>query len=111
MQKEMAMKWIEALRSGKYKQGKNWLCYVKGKTAKYCCLGVLCHINKVPYEKYWDSKKYDGNARIISEELKIKLKMNTQSGQTSGGWLSEMNDNGKSFKEIANVIEKHYQEI
>ncbi len=40
MNKEVKDKWIEALESGKYKQGQENL----RKGDKYCCLGVLCDI-------------------------------------------------------------------
>jgi hypothetical protein len=45
MKKEIAKKWVRALRSGKYKQAKSVL---KTKTKKglvrHCCLGVLCEL-------------------------------------------------------------------
>ena len=37
MKRELKSKWIKALRSGKYKQGKGRL----KKNGKFCCLGVL----------------------------------------------------------------------
>ena len=45
MNRENMMKWIDALRSGKYKQSKGNLCRiidVKNDEYLYCCLGVLC---------------------------------------------------------------------
>lgn len=44
MNPEWKKKWVEALRSGKYKQGKEALCFGD----KYCCLGVLCEIAGAP---------------------------------------------------------------
>jgi hypothetical protein len=38
--KEFRKKWIEALRSGKYKQGREYL----KKDGFHCCLGVACEI-------------------------------------------------------------------
>lgn len=40
MKPEIKKRWIEALRSGKYNQGKGYLC----KDDSYCCLGVLCEL-------------------------------------------------------------------
>lgn len=34
-------KWIEALRSGKYKQG---TCCLRSAGDRFCCLGVLCDV-------------------------------------------------------------------
>lgn len=41
MKQEIAKAWSEALRSGKYEQGKTVL---KTEDGKFCCLGVLCHV-------------------------------------------------------------------
>lgn len=43
MKKEIKERWIAALRSKEYKQGKNAL----KSGDKYCCLGVLCDISKI----------------------------------------------------------------
>jgi len=40
MNKRIKQKWIKALRSGKYKQGRGHLHY----DDKYCCLGVLTEL-------------------------------------------------------------------
>lgn len=44
--KEFAEKWIAALESGDYQQGKNFLMSysMNGGEPKYCCLGVACHV-------------------------------------------------------------------
>lgn len=39
MDQEIKQKWCDALRSGKYKQGKSYM--YNEKTGTYCCLGVL----------------------------------------------------------------------
>lgn len=45
MKKEVAKKWVKALRSKKYKQGRWFLKSVDPKnTVKHCCLGVLCEL-------------------------------------------------------------------
>jgi len=41
MQKYYKDLWIQALRSGKYKQGRGYLKYILDKEGFYCCLGVL----------------------------------------------------------------------
>jgi hypothetical protein len=51
MTDELAAKWVAALRSGNFEQGKGLLCYLQGQYLKYCCLGVLaeiCGLQKVP---------------------------------------------------------------
>ena len=46
MKKEVAKKWVKALRSGKYKQGDGCLKQTNLKKNKtyHCCLGVLCEL-------------------------------------------------------------------
>lgn len=46
MNKTLKNKWIKALRSGKYEQGKGNLNH----DGRYCCLGVLCEVAKRPYD-------------------------------------------------------------
>lgn len=40
-------KWVEALRSGEYKQTQGFL----EKEGSYCCLGVYCEVTGIPYSK------------------------------------------------------------
>ena len=44
MKKEIAKKWVKALRSGKYKQGKRALKVETKNNVRHCCLGVLCEL-------------------------------------------------------------------
>ncbi len=114
MNKEIAKKWVKALRSGKYKQGQKSLCTVKGKTAKYCCLGVLCHILKTPYEKCGDLKRYDEDTAVLPSSVLEKAGMHSCWGETRSGHfssLTHLNDDGKSFNEIADFIEQHAEEL
>lgn len=40
MEAGLKRRWLVALRSGRYKQGRQWL----RADGKYCCLGVLCNV-------------------------------------------------------------------
>ena len=44
MNKEIKDKWVKALRSGEYKQGRLYL----QRDNLFCCLGVLCKVLDVP---------------------------------------------------------------
>ena len=85
--------WLEALRSGEYKQG--MFALRSGDT--FCCLGVLADIRK-KQKKAWrheDKGKDDAyvSTRLISEYNQCDL--------------MELNDEtGLTFKEIADYIEK-----
>ena len=47
MDKQWKEDWVEALRSGEFKQGDS--CLEDPKTGAHCCLGVLCDIADLPY--------------------------------------------------------------
>lgn len=88
MTNEDKVKWIEALRSGKYQQGR---CFLK-KENKYCCLGVLKEIT---------------NCKINFEIPNLALDISYLSHEIQS-ILVKFNDyENKNFNEIANWIEKN----
>lgn len=98
--KPTIQKWVNALRSGKYKQAKGTL--YDEETDGYCCLGVYCKVVTKDSKSYLSEgsegpeEAYDKFDRILGHELKHKL--------------IGMNDKGKSFAEIADVIEEKMKE-
>ena len=88
-------KWVEALRSGKYKQGKYRL-----KTNDYhCCLGVLCDVVD---KKYLKTHAEDS---LPSSELLNEAGLVTLDALR----LAKMNDiSEENFNEIADFIEETY---
>jgi hypothetical protein len=117
-------RWVKALRSGKYQQGKSKLRKLAttsiGDTTEpqqeqFCCLGVLCDLVEPKlWEKRhdeWANGSDEDGCGMPREELQRKLGLNkpvTRSDETTtiADKLAEMNDEGKSFKQIANWIEK-----
>lgn len=99
MKKQHAKKWIKALRSGEYKQAQGFLEH-KGH---FCCLGVLDNL----YPKMNLSGGHEG---YLDNFFKIGL--NSSSGYLiESHWsLAELNDNGYTFDEIADVIQIEYVE-
>ena len=90
MNKTIAMKWVKALRSGKYKQGDGYLCQITSKGKKHCCLGVLTEmyqaeqktkkkkalpakIGKIYHDASFDVVKY-GSGECAAEELPVAVK-------------------------------------
>jgi hypothetical protein len=90
MDQELKAKWVEALRSGKYVQGRMQL-YHKGSNS-YCCLGVLgLLIGKTHDEMDNDSSTPEWD--ILPRDVI--------------GHCVDMNDHRKrTFTEIADYIEK-----
>lgn len=94
MDTKIKTKWINALRFGRYKQANSVLMDVHGA---FCCLGVLGKIQGLP-----------------TGELSCKMTSDLPRGKNAGlpkksrDLLARMNDEGKTFKEIAAYIARHY---
>lgn len=120
MRESIKKKWIEALRSGKYKQGRNEL---KNEKDEMCCLGVLCQVYKEIVKK--KGIGFDSNGEFIDSEgnsdkyvpsyrvwkwAGLKEANPSITGEKKGIKflsLAQANDYGKlTFKEIAKIIEK-----
>lgn len=93
-------KWVNALRSGKYKQGKAVLKFTHSTGSKsFCCLGVL---EDLCIRKGLRPSRSRTFLHGTGWTGKLGLNRKVQ------GELTEMNDiDGKSFKQIATFIEKH----
>lgn len=94
-------KWVEALRSGKFEQGKRCL---KTPEGRYCCLGVAGKISGVSEKELRNSDVLE--ARHVSEPIFKALNF-TRSDAPMQSFLAEKNDNGWSFKRIASYIERY----
>lgn len=93
-------KWIEALRSGKYSQGRHTL--KNSYDMEYCCLGVLCDIVD-PYgwtdnDNHYDEVNYPANSVLNKVVL----------DRDEAHDLAVMNDAGEPFSKIAAYIEDNY---
>jgi len=102
MKKEIADKWIAALRSGEYKQGMGALHDTSNDS--YCCLGVLCKVMDSPIEQ---------GQSFLSLEAQKQADMRTGHGDFHGSTsLVNLNDGGEaSFDDIANIIEKEWENL
>lgn len=109
MNPEVKEKWLEALRSGRYKQGYSNL---KNSDDQYCCLGVLCDLHGKETGNEFTGRYYLRDRYSLPEEVV------SWSG-LSGPWaaipepindhnsLADMNDKFKfTFHQIADIIEK-----
>lgn len=113
MKKSIKKKWVEALLSKKYRQGRGALCEYDptSKRTKYCCLGVLYDLvgdEWVRYKSIVDQKTEWGVKGFRKEGFlprsflkKVGISYSTQQK------LTELNDDGTPFKVIANYIDKH----
>lgn len=139
MKKEVAKKWVKALRSGKYKQGETYLKQLNDNgQAKHCCLGVLCELyndsmrknhkktlsTKIRFKYSTDCVTFNNKEgelpKVVMKWADIKDPIgryiietkNSKLGEIEEiGSLADMNDIGKTFKTIANFIEKNVDSI
>lgn len=97
MDKQLKAKWVEALRSGRYQQVQFSLKdRVNGKPA-YCCLGVLRQLMHPGSTAAWGAE-----TGYLCREHMVEAGLTFQRQQG----LAKMNDNGKTFEQIADHIEK-----
>lgn len=101
---ELLDKWIDALRSGDYKQGKRKLKNVDQYGQYFCCLGVLKELEP-SCGSFANESLEKTPFRGLSEGGYIKI----EDGDSIN--LADLNDTGKTFAEIADVIEKHREQI
>jgi len=125
MNKENVSKWIAALRSGKYKQGKGALkYYTDGNTCLHCAVGVACEIMNPGGFYLNKSKQFDDividvkafqlkdvvnpvvpdtktNALLFSDDINKWLGLDTSFILD----ITKYNDGGSSFDRIADYIE------
>lgn len=116
MNRELRDRWVAALRSGDYKQGKYFLKQTDFKdNVSHCCLGVLCEVFGAHQETvasdrtsiktvtyFGTNKKADNSVCVLVPSLLGALGLPVY----VAGPLSIKNDTGKTFDEIADAIER-----
>jgi hypothetical protein len=132
MNTEIKQKWIDALRSGDYQQGTGRLRSNDG----FCCLGVLCDLyaqehfnqgwvfkeeneeNPLPQD-YW---YFDGESELLPSSVRQwaglyssspVIKVEVEDEPEDEDWdkmiaIAELNDNGSTFNQIADLIEAQF---
>lgn len=116
--------WIAALRSGQYDQARNFLCRLgeDGKPTGFCCLGVASELAQVPSDDLPQVRLYGGSGsdQVLPLEVREWLGVTESSPSVNipadhelweehgdSAVLAELNDNGMTFAEIADLIEAY----
>lgn len=119
MNKDIKQEWVDALRSGEYKQTKGNLRTDSG----FCCLGVLCDLyakhkpacwkpsDCTGFNHYWfypDADDMNACSQTLPNAVYkwAELPENNPIAIRNRS-LAELNDGGYSFTEIANIIEEN----
>lgn len=127
MRRNVAKKWVSALRSGRYKQIRKALKRVNNNQVEsFCALGVLCDLyqkehpeNPLPEEKQSDKTKngnevaFGGETGILPKEVMDWAGLRNQEVffEEKEATIPELNDKGTTFKTIADLIEKNQDKI
>ena len=121
MNPEWKAKWVNALRSGEYKQAQDYLRTNDG----YCCLGVICDLTdntkwikeniyyfysyKIPIYAEEMTKCATLPSTIITniglEEFDDVVNLPIKDRSNNKVCLAELNDEGLTFNQIADLIE------
>ena len=138
MNPEIKAQWVTALRSGDYQQGGNVLHRRTNGEHRYCCLGVLCDIAlkagvNLRHDPTGDCqcttcqqdgvRAYDGYDDFLPPKVATWAGLDSVNPRTTesipdpgsgvganidNATLSYLNDNGKTFAEIADIIERDF---
>lgn len=136
MKPNIMKKWVKALRSGKFKQGTGTLKQFNKKgMAEHCCLGVLCELynnqmkknkKKTLSEKVCDNDsdfsfgycRFGGQKEQLPKEVMKWAGIHNSMGEFTTDDpvynqynLADLNDTGRKFKTIADIIEKNYDQL
>lgn len=115
MPREIAEKWLKALRSGEYSQGRHRLCTYMLEDgvvkARYCCLGVLQMVVSGRVETSSEdlpdglpSIEWCMDNKIVFRNSEEDI-WNDPYLTMFGNSVSGCNDYGLSFTELADLIE------
>lgn len=126
MDAQVKAKWIAALKSGNYKQGKGVLA--DPKRGEHCCLGVLCELAAAEglIRKANDGRyiEFDGASHVLPGTVARWAGLEYPDGRPmispivperhvvdgcvyDNTTLASLNDDDRAFTEIANLIERH----
>lgn len=113
MTPQLKQSWIAALRSGRYRQGRGLLRQRRLRDGTYfCAIGVLFDL--VATAMQWDRLTKLGVGAGITDEVpgyippEILGEIGMSAAQES--LIAGLNDSGKTFEQIADVIERDFDD-
>lgn len=124
MNREVKKKWVEALRSGHYHQGREHLRQNYDDDYEYCCLGVLCEVEGLMdfdnhklirgdierHIKIVNGDEYHDQAEILIEDEELPgviLDFFGISADQQKTLIKMNDDQGDNFLSIAKYIEEN----
>ncbi len=115
MNKEIKARWVEALRSGNYEQGR----YNLRHQNQFCCLGVLCDVvkdevgcNWLPAQDDFSGYRFDEADEILPvvvaeyADLQLSPRLKTSQGVVE---IANLNDSAEySGVQVADLMEGQF---
>lgn len=122
---ENLRRWVEALESGRYRQARHYLAVDTGNGWRHCALGVACQLaaddHAVDVEEIGDHgqtvRVFDSESDMLSATVADWLGCGVVIGvsdgplfdvETTSGHVTELNDAGMTFAEIAAALRDTY---
>lgn len=130
MKKQVKDKWVAALLGGEYKQTRGYLRTSEG----FCCLGVLCDLASKEGVGHWGEEgeeidsdiettnstakhfvsridRRDSTAWTLPNAVRIWAGMLSHTGDIFDTDLAKENDSGRTFEDLACVIEGNWERL
>jgi hypothetical protein len=111
MNKKLKKKWIKALNSGDFEQGRLYLHHAE--TNKFCCLGVLCDLvvdeisTVLTYHSDDNSYRWGGFVDMTNRLNSVVLGYTGLTDREQHKLINLNDHRRKSFKKIAKYIKKN----
>lgn len=99
MQPHIKKLWVEALRSGRFKQGRY---HLRPTADAFCCLGVLCYMEDEELPR-WEEPPIG----FVDDYCRMPVMINAGLDRSEICNLIFRNDTGYSFDDIATYIEEN----
>lgn len=115
---EFLKKWTAELRSGNRKQAKGYLRTAEG----FCCLGVACdlidpdgwddcHLSRPGWtHRETGDREVTLIPLLLAESLGFHVGLKSEDMDKFQSWFAEKNDDGYTFPEIADELERVFLE-
>ena len=121
MKPDIKQKWVDALRSGEFKQGRNALRQIVDGQPLDCCLGVLCELHRREHPERFKWVQDHQQCHLFNPEDSTSTysflphavcvwagldPFQEADPHLGSDTASEHNDSGRTFEEIAKLIEE-----
>lgn len=112
MRADVRDKWVEALRSGEYKQGVANLKYAGSDGVEsYCCLGVLCELARRAGVKVEVSKSVHGTWCFDGYSMGLPYSVMDWAGMKQVTGLGDLGDGAANLASLNDILKRSFPDI